>query len=371
MRQARFLAPWKDDPGGKPALYHCVSRVVERRKVLERAEKEQFVKYMRLYERFSRVRVRAYCVMGNHFHILVEVPARPAEVMGDAEFLEHLGLIYDERQVAEVAGELRMRREAGEEAGAGGWRRRGGAGDDAGAEAFKQEKYLYRLWDLSEFMKVLKGRFTQWFNKRHGRKGTLWEERFKSVLVEDGSTARVMSAYIDLNPVRAGLVGDPARYRWSSYGAAVAGERRARAGLERTMTEYEEEVSFVAGTVDWRRVAGMYRVMLFEDGEERYAVVGSGPEQRVEVVRAGVREAAVERERRRGGRMGRAELLRHRLRQAGDGLVWGSREFVDKVHAARRELFGANRRDGARRIRGTQADWVWTMRDLGGPEGTA
>ena len=245
------------------------------------------------------------------------------------------------------------------------------AGDDAGAEAFKQEKYLYRMWDLSEFMKVLKGRFTQWFNKRHGRKGTLWEERFKSVLVEDGSTARVMSAYIDLNPVRAGMVADPARYRWSSYGAAVAGDRRARAGLERTMTEYEEEVCFVAGTVEWRRVAGMYRVMLFEDGEERYAVVGSGPEQRVEVVRVGVSAGAVERERKRGGKMGRAELLRHRLRQAVDGLVWGRREFVDMVHGARRGMFGARRKDGARRIRGTQADWVWTMRDLGGPVASA
>ena len=101
---------------------------------------------------------------------------------------------------------------------------------DEGAEQFKAKKYLYRMWDLSQFMKVLKQRFTQWFNKRHGRRGTLWEDRFKSVLVEDGYTARVMSAYIDLNPLRAGIVNDPARYRWSSYGAAVAGDRLARGG---------------------------------------------------------------------------------------------------------------------------------------------
>jgi REP element-mobilizing transposase RayT len=352
MRQARFLAPWKDDPRGKAALYHCVSRVVDRRKVFGRAEKARFVKLLRLYEGFCGVRVRHYCVMGNHFHVLVEVPPRPAETMGDAELLKRLGLIYSDLKVAEVRRQLQMRREAG---------------DDAGAEALKEEKYLYRMWDLSQFMKVLKQRFTQWFNKRHGRKGTLWEDRFKSVLVEDGYTARVMAAYIDLNPVRAGLVEDPARYRWSSYGAAVAGERRARAGIERTMTEYKEAVRFVAGTVEWRRVAGMYRVMLFEDGEERYALVGGGPEQRVALVRRGVSREAVERERERGGRMGRAELLRHRLRQAVDGMVWGSREFVDGVHAARRELFGPKRKDGARKIRGTTEDGVWTMRDLGEP----
>ena len=101
---------------------------------------------------------------------------------------------------------------------------------DEGAEQFKAKKYLYRMCDLSQFMKVLKQRFTQWFNKRHGRRGTLWEDYFKSVLVEDGYTARVMSAYIDLNPLRAGIVNDPARYRWSSYGAAVAGDRLARGG---------------------------------------------------------------------------------------------------------------------------------------------
>jgi len=356
MRRARFLAPWKDDPRGKAALYHCVSRVVERRKVFERAEKEQFVKFMRLYEEFCGVRVRSYCVMGNHFHILLEVPPRPADGMGDEELLARLGLIYSELKVAEVRGQIRMRREAG---------------DEAGAEAFKQEKFLYRMWDLSEFMKVLKGRFTQWFNKRHGRKGTLWEERFKSVLVEDGATARVMSAYIDLNPIRAGLVDDPARYAWSSYGAAVAGDRRARAGLERTMTEYEEEVSFVAGTVEWRRISGIYRVILFEDGEERHAEVGSGGELRVVKVRPGVSKEAVERERKRGGRMGRFEMLRHRLRQATEGLVWGSKEFVNAMHEARREYFGPKRKDGARKIRGTSEDRIWTMRDLGtlDPEG--
>jgi REP element-mobilizing transposase RayT len=329
-----------------------VSRVVERRRVFGRAEKDQFVKFMRLYERFCGVRVRSHCVMDNHFHVLVEVPPRPEEAMGDEELLEHLGLIYNELKVEEVRAQLAMRRDAG---------------DDEGAERFKQEKFLYRMWDLSQFMKVLKQRFTQWFNKRHGRKGTLWEDRFKSVLVEDGWAARVMSAYIDLNPVRAGMVDDPARYRWSSYGAAVSGDKRARAGIERTMTEFVEEVNFVAGRLDWRQVAGMYRVILFSDGEERFALVGSGPEQRVEVVRRGVSKEAAEREKKRGGKMGRFEMLRCRVRQFVDGLVSGRKEFVNAMFEARREMFGANRKDGARKIRGTSGDAIYAMRDLGKP----
>ena len=50
-------------------------------------------------------------------------------------------------------------------------------------------------------MKTLLQRFTRWFNRTHNRSGTLWEERYKSVIVESGIAARTMAAYIDLNPV--------------------------------------------------------------------------------------------------------------------------------------------------------------------------
>ena len=92
------------------------------------------------------------------------------------------------------------------------------------------------MWDVSGFMKSLKGRFTQWYNRRHGRKGTLWEERFKRVLVEgSGTTLAAMAAYIDLNPVRAGLVADPKDYRWCGYGEALGGAGRAVEGLRTVM----------------------------------------------------------------------------------------------------------------------------------------
>jgi hypothetical protein len=92
--------------------------------------------------------------------------------------------------------------------------------------------------DLSEFMKSLLERFTKRFNRTHSRSGKLWEDRFKSVIVGSGVAARRMAAYIDLNPVRAGMVKDPADYRWSSYGEAVGGgkkgnSKKAREGLVR------------------------------------------------------------------------------------------------------------------------------------------
>lgn len=62
------------------------------------------------------------------------------------------------------------------------------------------------------------------FNKTHERTGTLWEGRFKSSLVDADSYCLACYRYIELNPVRAGMVRDPGQYRWSSYRANAYGE---------------------------------------------------------------------------------------------------------------------------------------------------
>ena len=90
MRQCRFLSPSAET---SVSLYHCVSRVVDRRFIFGREEKDVFVKMMREYEAFCGVRVLAYCVMSNHFHVLVEVPPKKkgsAIELSDQDFLARL-----------------------------------------------------------------------------------------------------------------------------------------------------------------------------------------------------------------------------------------------------------------------------------------
>ena len=135
--------------------------------------------------------------------------------------MKRLSAIYGEAFVAGVAKELADAREAVYTSESG--------MDEAVAAIHK--RFTYRMQDLAEFMKGLLQRFTQWFNRAHSRSGTLWEDRFKSVIVEDGVAARTISAYIDLNPVRAGMVQDPADYRWSSYGEAVGGGAKGNVGV--------------------------------------------------------------------------------------------------------------------------------------------
>ena len=110
MRRARWLAPWKDSYE-RPVIYHCVTRVVERRLAFGVDEKEQFRTYMRMYENFSGCRVLSYCLMGNHVHILLEVPPMKQGGLTDEELLKRLGAIYPSGIVAEVAKELSDARE--------------------------------------------------------------------------------------------------------------------------------------------------------------------------------------------------------------------------------------------------------------------
>ena len=90
MRRARI----KGEPEAEVAYYHCVSRIVDRRFVLEATEKEIFVRMMRGYEAYCGVRVITFCVMSNHVHILLEVPRRPSNELlpkncnGDRQLVE-------------------------------------------------------------------------------------------------------------------------------------------------------------------------------------------------------------------------------------------------------------------------------------------
>jgi REP element-mobilizing transposase RayT len=76
--------------------------------------------------------------------------------------------------------------------------------------------------DLAVGLHRLNGAYAQWFNRRHGRRGHLFGDRYGSTLVERERHLLEAARYVVLNPVRAGLCGSPAAWRWSSY-AATAG----------------------------------------------------------------------------------------------------------------------------------------------------
>jgi len=312
--------------------------VVDRRFVFGDEEREAFRMFMRIQENFSGCRVLSYCIMSNHFHILLEVPPLPLEAISDELLLKRLAALYSEAEVEMIAHQLAEARASDNEAYANDIRKR----------------YIYRMHSLSEFMKTLLQRFTRWFNHTHQRRGTLWEERFKSVIVEDGEAARTMAAYIDLNPVRAGMVADPSQYRWSSYGEAIGGNakgsgKKAREGLVRAFVGHQG-VGFDAK--QWAIVSQKYRQLM------GMALKRKSGRVNVDLKNQNHPKQALP-------ELNQAGMLMQRIRYFSDGAVIGSQSFVNEAFRAARDRFGPKRKDGARRMRGSAgAARLWSARDL-------
>jgi putative transposase len=77
---------------------------------------------------------------------------------------------------------------------------------------------------LSKTMQMLGRYYVQYFNYCYWRTGTLWEGRYKATLIDSDSYLLTCMRYIELTPVRAGMVADPAEYPWSSYRFNVLGQ---------------------------------------------------------------------------------------------------------------------------------------------------
>jgi putative transposase len=84
-----------------------------------------------------------------------------------------------------------------------------------------------RVESLGGLMKALGQRYVQYVNRTYRRSGTLWEGRFRSCLMQDEAYVLACYRYIELNPVRAGMVAHPGEYRWSSFRANALGETNA------------------------------------------------------------------------------------------------------------------------------------------------
>lgn len=124
-----------------------------------------------------------------------------------------------------------------------------------------------RAGSCAELMRDLGRRYVPYFNRRHGRSGTLWEGRFRACLVESARYVLACYRYIELNPVRAGMVSHPESYLWSSYAVnsgarsdpsiaphpeflALSPDRERRQAAYRTLFGEEMDLPLVEGIRD-------------------------------------------------------------------------------------------------------------------------
>jgi len=130
---------------------------------------------------------------------------------------------------------------------------------------------------LALLMKRVSGRQTRYVNKLEDRSGSLWEGRYKSSIIATEEYLPACCRYIELNPLRAGMVADPAQYQWSSYGAKMFGKRDPVVDLPSFYmalgdTEQERQTAYtkyVFGTVP------EYETRLIREALQRGQLTGS------------------------------------------------------------------------------------------------
>ena len=185
MRQARI----KVDANEGQAVYHCMTRTVNGERLFDDVAKEILRKQLWQIADYCGLEIITYAIMANHFHVLVRVPQKPP--LTDAELIRRYRVLYPKPTKYQTARfEVIQTQLKSNHPEAIAWR----------------DRQLAMMGDLSPFMKLVKQRFSVWYNRTHQRYGTLWAERFKSVLVEaKAGVMRTMAAYIDLNAVRAAL----------------------------------------------------------------------------------------------------------------------------------------------------------------------
>lgn len=297
------------------SYYHIVSRCALKNYLLNGNDKSMFVRMMRKIAFFSGVEVINYCVMDNHFHILVHVPDDPEPT--EEVLIKRIGVLYGDLHAADLQEHWKVLRKSKQ------------------FKTLEEEQFVFkrRMGDITPFVQNLKQRFSTWYRANHGRlTGTIWEGRFYSTLVEGSiETLSTISAYIDLNPVRAGIVSDPKDYKWSGYASAIKGDSTAMEGITHI---YDKTASHTAFTT----YAKDYRMKLYVDGRDVIE-----PEKVQEVID-------------KKGELPLSVILRCKIRYFSYGAIIGSKEFVDDQFEKHRNLFSPKRKTGARGI-GMCKEW--------------
>jgi len=289
--------------------YHLMNRVAGEpgEYPLGDVEKERLLQLAVELSRFYSLEMLSFVCMGNHWHAVcaapAELPSREEVIANWRAFKGTLPLEpnwEDEATVAQLGGRMR---------------------------------------DISCFAKDLQQRFTCWYNRvrRKGRRGGLWADRFKNVILEGNAALWDCLTYVEMNPVRAGLADSPGDYRFCTWGRMVGGGTHPFAdNLVRHLRQYLGECAekWSDERVVAELAANMARIAAGERGEDSETIFAEEQAARDTHSRFAI-------------------TARRRVRHWTDGVVIGSELFVREVAAA---LFGRARAERKRLAKGIPPD---------------
>ena len=197
-------------------VHHLGSRIAHKVYFLEEDERNDFLDMARRVATFAGIKLLGWCIMSNHFHLLVYLPHE--EIVDEEEVLHR----YEALKGHVAADNMRARIAK--------WRMSDVCGEDLVIRWLdEQRRKMYRV---SEFMKILKQWFTGEYNRRHAHRGTLWEATYFDRIVKNTQSEIAQClAYIHLNPIRAAAAAVFDGYAWSSYSAFHRGDEISVMGM--------------------------------------------------------------------------------------------------------------------------------------------
>ena len=270
------------------AVYHVISRTALDGFAIGDVEKDFMLGLIKRLSNLYFTEILGFCLMGNHFHLLVKM--LPDSYFSDDDIKRRCQEYYGKDYIFPEGHLLHCRA---------------------------------KLANLSEFMRDVKVNFARYYNRRHDRKGYFWGDRFKSVIVDKGETLVNCLAYIDLNPLRAGLVDKPEEYRWSSIGYHIQTGNKDHFlstdfGLKEFNVKNKKE-----------RIRRYRRYMYHAGSIDR-------PESGKTKI---INPRLLSRENRKNFKLTQASRLRYRTRYFTDSSIIGSKEFVSTQYRNFQHLF--------------------------------
>ncbi len=295
------------------AVYHVMSRTALDGFPLGDIEKQFMLDLIKRYSALYLVEILGFCLMGNHFHILVRM--FPEHKFTDEDIKKRYVAFYgDDRAFAD------------------GW-----------IPSLRE-----KLSNLSEFVREIKVGFTRYYNSGHSRRGYFWGDRFKSVIVENGETLINCLAYIDLNPLRAGIVERPEDYRWNSLGYHIQTNNKDDfLSLDFGLKEF--------GVMDVKERLRRYRRYVYEAG----ALDRPGRNQ-VKVIGNDI----LENERQKNYEISRIDRFVYRTRYFSDSGIIGTKEFVFGNYQRFKDVFMSKREKVPKPVAGL--DGIYSLKRLQG-----
>lgn len=295
------------------SVYHVMSRTALDGLPFGPVEKDAFVDILKRFSRVYFAELLGFCVLDNHFHILVKM--LPDEALEDEEVRKRYAVCY---------------------------------GEDAVFPVERMNHYRQKWTSLSEFIRDIKQTFSRYYNRRKGRRGTLWGERFKSVIVEKGETLIHCLAYIDLNAVRAGIVKRPDEYRWCSLGHhSQTGNKDGFLSMDFGLQEF--------GEMDNKERFRRYRRYVYEAG-----AVDRSEDKNRKVINS----KSVEKERKRDFVPTATDRFLNQTRYFTDSGIIGSREFVSAQYQRFKGLFQSVNEKKPKPIKGLVG--IYSLKRLSG-----